>query len=258
VADPRNDDLGAALDPHSLEPTTVVCDLWTLLQTSDDLGASLQRLVDVAGRLFPSGYEASITILARDDHPETVATTTSEVLPLDRAQYEAGTGPCLDAARTREPIRTDLDGARSLWPQFAAAAEAAGIYGYLSAPLLNDHAVIGSFNLYSRKPERFDDFDAALLTLFTNSALAAVANGQRHHRTTELVAQLRTALESRATINHAIGRLMERHQLTDEQAWTLLQRSSQNHNIKLRELANRIAHHGLRLEHLQDHQGSRS
>jgi GAF domain-containing protein len=218
----------------------VLAHLWDVLENGEHLADVLQRLTGIAARLFPSGYEASIMIVATDEEPETVAVTDPEVLRLDRAQYESGTGPCLEAARIRSPVRTDLEGARERWPQFAKTAEEMGVYGYLSAPIVNGRGVIGSFNLYSRTEESFDAIDAALLTLFTNAALAAVANAERYRTARNLADELRTALETRADIDHALGILMAKHRVTAAEAWTLLSRQSQNRNVKVRELADQI------------------
>lgn len=235
-------DLAAERDDEfeGIDVAATMGDLWNTLGGDDDLAPMLQRLTTIAARLFPPGYDASITIYASHGLPETVATTSVDVMPLDRAQYEAGAGPCLEAAETRQPVRTDIDGARERWPHFADAAEKAGVLGYLAAPLLTDTSVIGSFNLYSNKPERFDGMEAALLALFTNSALAAVANAQRHARTRKLAEDLQAALDSRSTIDHAIGILMARGGIDAEQAWAELSRMSQNSNVKVRELASRI------------------
>ncbi len=218
-------------------------DLWTILADGEDLAATLQRLVGIATRLFPPGYEASITILAGPDRPSTVATTDPRVLALDAAQYSSSKGPCLEAADTLTPVRTNVDGARSRWPEFAAAASSEGVLGYLSAPLIvrvpgsESADVVGSFNLYSRKPETFDDVDAALLMLFTNAALAAVSTTQALVRARELAEGLRAAMKTRATIDHAIGILMARHHLSADDAFRLLSQQSQNANVKLRDLA---------------------
>lgn len=213
--------------------------LWRLLGTTEDLTEVLQRLADVAVRIFPPGVDASITVVADDEgmRPQTVATTNPDVLPMDAAQYDADSGPCLDAARTRTPIRTHLHEAKQRWPEFAAAAEDAGVMTYLSAPLITEHGVIGSFNLYSQKENGFAEADAALLTLFTNSALAAVAVADQRRQAAEMAEGLRTAMQSRSTIDQAIGILRERHHLTAAEAWTKLQRESQNRNIKVRDLA---------------------
>lgn len=218
----------------------VLAHLWDVLENGEHLAEVLQRLTGIAARLFPSGYEASITIIATDDEPATIAATNPDVLRLDKAQFESGAGPCLEAARIRTPVGTDLEGARQRWPLFAKAAEEMGVYGYLSAPLVNGRGVIGSFNLYSRTEERFDAVDAALLTLFTNAALAAVADAERYRTARDLADELRAALETRAEIDHALGILMSRHRIPASEAWTLISRQSQNQNVKVRELAGQI------------------
>jgi AmiR/NasT family two-component response regulator len=54
------------------------------------------------------------------------------------------------------------------------------------------------------------------------------------------VEQLHTALETRHTIGVAQGLLMARYQLTTEQAFEYLRRSSQESNVKLRQLADGV------------------
>lgn len=52
--------------------------------------------------------------------------------------------------------------------------------------------------------------------------------------------ELETAIETRTTIGEAIGILMERHGLTPDAGFATLTKASQDHNIKLRDLAARI------------------
>jgi AmiR/NasT family two-component response regulator len=54
------------------------------------------------------------------------------------------------------------------------------------------------------------------------------------------VEELHTALETRHTIGLAQGLLMARYELTTEQAFEYLRRSSQDGNVKLRRLADRV------------------
>jgi hypothetical protein len=51
------------------------------------------------------------------------------------------------------------------------------------------------------------------------------------------LAHMRTAMMSRAVIEQAKGMLMERHRLTDDQAFTMLTHASQQTNVKLRDVA---------------------
>lgn len=52
--------------------------------------------------------------------------------------------------------------------------------------------------------------------------------------------QLERALLSSRRIGMAIGILIERHRLTDEQAFALLRDASQRQNVKVRDLAERL------------------
>lgn len=62
--------------------------------------------------------------------------------------------------------------------------------------------------------------------------------------TREQVAHLETALSSSRRIGVALGIVMERHRVTEDQAFGLLVRLSQDGNVKVRDIAARIAETG--------------
>lgn len=57
-------------------------------------------------------------------------------------------------------------------------------------------------------------------------------------------AQLEQAVATRHTIGEAMGILMGSHRLTEEEAFDVLRRYSQENNIKLREVARRVCEQG--------------
>ncbi len=57
---------------------------------------------------------------------------------------------------------------------------------------------------------------------------------------TERIQQLEQGLESRTLIGKALGICMERYNISDEQSFQFLVRISQNHNVKLRDVAARL------------------
>ena len=59
-------------------------------------------------------------------------------LDVDARQYAAERGPCLDAARSHQPVRAVVAEHRERWPEFTEAAERAGARAYLAAPLVLD------------------------------------------------------------------------------------------------------------------------
>jgi AmiR/NasT family two-component response regulator len=71
-----------------------------------------------------------------------------------------------------------------------------------------------------------------------------VSNLYAYQSARDLAANLQTALESRAVIEQAKGILMERHNLTADQAFQLLARVSQTTNRKLRHVADDLVSTG--------------
>ena len=62
-------------------------------------------------------------------------------------------------------------------------------------------------------------------------------NVDAHATATSTAQQMREALESRKTIDMALGILIATRHCTPEEAFTVLSRTSQTHNRKLRDLA---------------------
>jgi hypothetical protein len=57
-------------------------------------------------------------------------------------------------------------------------------------------------------------------------------------------ANLERAVESHRLVGQAMGILIERHRMTSEEAFGALRRASQDHNVKLREIARRVVETG--------------
>jgi len=92
---------------------------------------------------------------------------------------------------------------------------------------------MGALNLYSKSPDAFDEHDIAIGAVF--AAHAAVA-----WSTSAMIENLQIGLETRQVIGEATGILMARENISSEQAFDVLRRSSQRLNIKLRVIAERV------------------
>ena len=62
----------------------------------------------------------------------------------------------------------------------------------------------------------------------------------RYLQARDLAAQLEQAMQSRSVIDHAIGIIMAESRCDASQAFAILNRASNNRNIKLRDLATEI------------------
>lgn len=221
------------------EIRAALSDLSGILEREEGLGMVLQRGVDQMTLAIPGASMASVSVL-RGDTAETVAASNDRVVEIDSAQFAAGDGPCLEAARTGQIVRVSLEQASRRWPEFERSARSAGVESYLSCPLFLDEEFAGSLNLYSEEPHGFGELDEAVLRLYATAATAAVANARRYASARQLASQLGDALDSRAVIDQAIGVLMAVRGISAERAFDELARQSQNSNTKLRDVATQI------------------
>lgn len=194
---------------------------------------TLQRIVDFAVATVPGCEHAGITFV-HSRKISTPATSDPVALRVDAIQFEADQGPCLDAVLTDRIFKSDDLATEERWPLFSQRVQAeTGIRSMLGLRLFARGRTMGALNLMSSLPDAFDDDSLSVAALF--AALAAVAlNAAQTEETLQL------ALKSRDVIGQAMGILMERHRITDKEAFQRLSTASQNLNVRLRDLAGRI------------------
>ncbi|WP_241827130.1 GAF and ANTAR domain-containing protein [Streptomyces graminilatus] len=213
------------------------------LLAQESVGATLQRITKSATELV-EGCDASGILVLRSDQVETLAPTDQLVVDSDQLQERLREGPCFDAARASRGERVyriaDVTAERSRWPAYTSRAEALGVGSMMGFLLFSDMRDPGTLNLYSRRPGAFTEAGERAGWLLTSHAAVAVAGARTR-------AQMEQALATRHVIGEAMGVLMGRHHLTEEQAFDVLRRYSQQNNIKLREVARRVCEQGGRL-----------
>jgi GAF domain-containing protein len=119
------------------------------------------------------------------------------------------------------------------WPQWGSELKSLGIRSFLSVRLATRDSVIGALNLYGREPMRFDNDDVAIAHILARHASVALATARREYA----VAQ---TIDARKRVGLAQGMLMERFGLNAEQAFELLRRYSQQHRLKLNDVAREL------------------
>ena len=184
------------------------------------LESVLRTVTELATRILPGQPLASVTVID-DGRPSTVAASDDLAVELDRFQYRAGAGPCLEAASTgRRTAVTDTRADRT-WPEFAAAAASSGFGSVLSFPLPAQELVSGAMNLYARQVDVADPRTAELVSRLATYAVGPVSNMYLYESAVERATHLQAALESRAVIDQAKGILMGQRRCTAEEAlWT--------------------------------------
>jgi transcriptional regulator with GAF, ATPase, and Fis domain len=200
------------------------------IEVSEDVDSTLSSILDSAVISLPGINHAGITIAHRDGRMETRAQTDELVSRLDELQYELGEGPCVYAMENQPMVVVNNLRHEQRWPRFVPRAARLGVRSQIGLQLhLNEH-VMGGLNLYSTEVDVVDEEVPGLAELF--AAHAALALGYARN-----ASQLNRALETRTQIGQALGVLMERHGLPEDQAFSYLRRVSSHTNVKLRDVA---------------------
>lgn len=216
------------------------------LYEADTFDEVLSRIAQAAVSTVVGCQLASVT-MREDGVFCTVASTHAAATEVDHAQYQVREGPCLDAvddAIVYAPAFPD-----NRWPRLGSRPTGSGVqsvvsYRLAAAAPLTDSSLGGSLNSYGTSPHAFD-VEAREIGLVL-AAHASVAARTVRERTAleQLGTQLHEALSSRDVIGQAKGILMERLRITPEDAFDALRRASQRLNLKLREIAQKLAETG--------------
>jgi GAF domain-containing protein len=184
--------------------------------------------------LVPAAQHAAVS-RGRRGKFETVGQTSELPVLVDQIQYDLGSGPCVDAALDQCVYRTGNLAGDQRWPEFGRRASAEyGICSMLSTRLfLEDDDLVAALNLYSTRPDAFDESDEVVAMMLATHASTAIAGARLH----EQVHHLERALQSNRGIGMAIGVLMNQYKITQTEAFDLLRMASQHGHRKLADVA---------------------
>lgn len=189
----------------------------------------------------PGADMAGVTLLdERTKVPETAACTDERVYAIDGDQYRCDQGPSLAAARSRKLVRARLSDIAVRWPTFAESVAEVGVRSYLSAPISVGTGQAGSLNVYSFTDHGFTHSDETLVEVFVAAVESAMWNSARAQQAQSELDGLREAMRTRATIEQAKGIVMAIRGVDAEDAFEVLSLQSQNENVKLSAIAQRI------------------
>jgi hypothetical protein len=217
------------------------------LYQADNFEDVLTRIIHTAVSVVSGCDMASITVREGVETFRTLASTHAAALAVDKAQYEAREGPCLDAVETAIVYAPSFPDPR--WPSFAGRPAESGVEAIVSYRLaasgrIAEDLAAGSLNVYAGTPQTFDDEAREIGLILAAHASVGIQAVREREALEQLGRQLHQALSSRDVIGQAKGILMERLRITPEDAFDTLRRASQRLNIKLREIAERLAETG--------------
>lgn len=210
------------------------------LLAQDSVAATLERITASATELV-DGCDAAGILVLQDRHVETLAPTGQLPVDSDELQERLREGPCFDAAHSSHGERvfriTDLTAEQQRWPAYAPRARELGVGSMMGFLLYTEDEDLGALNLYSHTPGAFTTVSETAGLLLASHAAVAFSAARTH-------AQMEHAVSTRHTIGEAMGILMGARNLTEEQAFDVLRRYSQEKNIKLRDVARKVCEQG--------------
>jgi len=225
--------------PPDLDTAQVFATLAEIVYAGDDFTRVYDEVCAAASRVIPGCDHVSL-MLHRMGETVTAAASDDVARQVDALERALGEGPCVEAI-VEDSAYLDSDLTRNpTWPRLAervlAETPVRGAAGFCLA-IGPDES--GALNMFSDTPGGLteDSMHAGmLLASFVSVALYAAMQSRS-------AATLRDGLVSNREIGKAVGLLMAFHKISDEQAFELLRKASQDMNLKVTEVAREVVQH---------------
>ncbi len=229
--------------PGSNEIAETFAQVARKLEAAEDPHETQDLVTQAAVETIPGCASAAISLIQnRGRVSSSVASTDDLARRIDAIQDETGEGPCLGAIADHAVYQIDdFRDTSEQWPTFVRRVDAeVGLASMLSFRLFTSGDTVGALNLYGRRPHAFGEESRAIGAILAAHAAIALAAAREHQNSQSLESALLTSRQ----IGTAIGIVMVRQGLDQDQAFDFLVDASQRLNRKLRDLADTIVAQG--------------
>ncbi len=201
----------------------------------DDVASRVANEVGAVG-----GVVGVAVTLGGSDGPWTAGASNALVAEVDRVQYEVGAGPCLQALGTGVgmyvPDLTDDD----RWDVYGRRAAALGVRSCVSVPVAVGGETVGVLKVYAEPVDGLDETQQKAVSSVAAEVAGGIGLARRLTRQATRITDMASAMDSRRTIDLALGILVERTHCGPDEAFALLRQFSQQRNVKLRDVAREV------------------
>lgn len=197
-------------------------------------GERMQVGVGLAVALVPACDHAGITLVAGKRYTSG-ASSDGVAARADEIQHEALQGPGVYVARWKSSTLyvPDLNG-ETRWPRWTPAVrEELGVGSLLSVLLFTHGRSSGALNLYCDRPDAFTGADVARAQDLAAHLAVAISDSKDLQNRDK-------GMSTRTVIGQAQGILMERYTIGADEAFAFLQRTSQDSNRKVAQIAQEL------------------
>ena len=236
-------EVGHALESHGGTPDAL--DSFLLDRLEDVILAScavpefLQRLAVLTSEIFSTDTDPVLTAIAllRDRKPVCMGFSSEPPPSVEKLEYAFRRGPAKAAVTDGAAVQiSDLQSDTAGGP-YGDVAQRLGVRSLIFVPLNLDTEGRAGLTLYSARPHRFDAGDVSRAEAYSRRILKPLRIAARLASREEQSSDLRAALESRTTIDLAMGIVMAQNRCSQDEAFTILRSACSRRNIKLRDLA---------------------
>ncbi len=213
-------------------------DAQDLLLQDRSITEFLQHLAVLGERLFGDDGEVPCGLMSqRGNKRSTVANSSPTAGILDEGQTRAGDGPALHALASGDTVVVHDAARDARWAEYFRLAQALGYASVLAAPLRLGTEGVAVLTFYAQPGDFFTPERQRVVTVFVEQASRALEMAMRVARHQDASDNLLSAMESRTSIDIAIGIIIAQNRCTQEEAFTILKSASNSRNTKLREVA---------------------
>jgi GAF domain-containing protein len=178
--------------------------------------------------------------LGSTDGPTTVGASSALAVEVDLLQYSIGVGPCLHALRSGVGLYvTDL-AADARWGEYGPRAAAMGAACCISVPVILNQGPVAVLKVYATEVDGLTADQQQLARQIAVEITGGVGLAAKLAQQAKELDDRSAAMNTRRTIDLALGILMERTGCGLEEAFALLRRYSQQYNVKLKDAARQV------------------
>lgn len=220
-----------------------VIDIRDATHAEDSIVVFLEHLTRVGAELLSETEQIACGLmLSRTDGQAlfcSASPVVTEMYGVLAAQHALGEGPAPHALSAPEPQVAD-DTGDAQHPPFFGVPASRGFASILSVPLMIGAGGSAALNFYARPVAFFSPDRQHVASVFAEQASTSIELRLRLTQSQDLADHMRSAMESRTSIDMAIGIIIAQNRCTQEEAAVILKRASNARNVKLRHLAQDI------------------
>jgi len=216
--------------------------LLDLVTGAQSLTESLDTLARMAGATLSqaTGGATECAVVLHDGKHPTLAGTVDHARELASLELQLGEGPLTDALATGLPVAANHMSADFRWPQYRLDLRSTGYQSVMAVRLQLDDATQSALVFFDARTAAFPQAVVAAALGFADLASRSLRLVTELREARSSAADLRSALESRTSIDIACGVIMAQNRCSYREAFGIISNASSHRNIKLRKVAEDI------------------